>query len=129
MSPPRVAPPASRLAERVAWLGDEAWSAELAALSGDGERPRPVGEPPTFHEIATDGIAVVDALAEAGRWDEAAAHARRLRAFFGGQRATLSPVAGQAFDGVLAAVLARDAQELADFGELLGELFPRPERA
>lgn len=126
MSAPPVARPAARLAERVAWLEAPDWTAELARLAELPGEPGISARPPTFHEIARDGTALVEALARQARWDDATAQARRLRTFFGDQRATLSPIAGQAFDGLLAAAMARDPDELGDFSELVGELFPDP---
>ena len=80
--------------------------------------------PPTFGEVARWGTAVVEGLAREGRWDEAAAQARHLRGFFAREGGHLGPVAAPTFDGLLAAVLARDPDEVADFTALIGEIFP-----
>lgn len=112
---------AARLARSVAWLGDRAWGEDLAALAG----PDPGREPevPTFGEVALAGTALVSALGAEGHWDEAVVQARHLTRFFGGVGMDLGPIAAQAFDGLLAAALAEEQDELADFVELVGELF------
>lgn len=112
---------AARLARLVAWLGDPAWSEDLAAVAGAA--PGPEGDAPTYGEVALAGSALVSALGDQGRWDEAVVQARHLKRFFGRVGMDLGPIAAQAFDGLLAAVLARDADELADFVELVGEMF------
>lgn len=110
-----------RLARLVAWLGDRAWGADLTPLAGPD--PGREAEVPTFGEVARAGTALVSALGAQGRWDEAAVQARHLTRFFGGVGMELGPIAAQAFDGLLAAAIARDADELRDFEELVGELF------
>jgi hypothetical protein len=112
---------AARLARLVAWLDDRQWSEDLAALAGDvsGRNARP----PRFGEVALAGTALVSALGDRGRWDEAAAQAHHLKRFFGGVGMELGPIAAQAFDGLLAAALARDPDELLDFVDLVGEMF------
>jgi hypothetical protein len=115
---------AARLAAAVAWLGDPAWGERVAGLAGDGAPPPASGEPPTYGDIAAAGTEVVVALADAGRWDEAAAEARALKRFFGSTPVDLGPIAVQAFDGLLAASLARDRGELEDFVDFVEMLFP-----
>ncbi len=124
MSPEPVAASAARLAAAVAWLDDGRWREDAAALAGAAPPGAPADRPPTFGEIARSGTAVVEGLAGEGRWDEAAGQARHLRAFFGREGGHLGPVAAPTFDGLLAAVLARDAAEVADFTALIGEIFP-----
>jgi hypothetical protein len=74
--------------------------------------------------VARGGLADVEALAEAGRWDDAALRAGELTEIFRAARPHLHAVAGEAFDGLLAAARARDRDELGDFAELVRELFP-----
>ena len=62
-------------------------------------------------------------LAREGRWDEGTAQARHLKRFFSATGMGLGPIAGQAFDGLLAASLAREPGELADFVDLVAEMF------
>lgn len=119
-----VAALAARLAGAVAWLPEDGWRDDAARLAESGTPERTNGGPPTFGEIARWGTAVVGGLAAEGRWDEAAGQARHLRAFFAREGGHLGPVAAPTFDGLLAAVLARDPAEVADFTELIGELFP-----
>lgn len=121
MIPGRVAGEAARLARRVAWLGRPEWSDDLAALAG-GAPGRDAGAP-TFGEVALAGTALVSASADAGRWDEAAVQARHLKRFFDEVGIELGPIAAQTFDGLLAAALARDADEVRDFVDLVGEMF------
>ncbi|HSJ73925.1 MAG TPA: hypothetical protein VK904_06375 [Miltoncostaeaceae bacterium] len=124
MSGERVAAEAARLAAAVAWLGEAKWREDAARLAR-GRAPSPAGDaPPTFGEVARGGTALVEGLAAEGRWDEAAAQARHLRAFFAREGGHLGPVAAPAFDGLLAAVLARDPGELGDFTALIREIFP-----
>lgn len=112
---------AARLARLVAWLDDREWSEELVALAGAA--PGRDADAPTFGEVALAGTALVSALGGAGRWEEAVVQARHLTRFFGEVGMELGPIAAQAFDGLLAATLARDAGELLDFAELVGEMF------
>lgn len=112
---------AARLARSVAWLGDHAWGAELAVLVGPCEDRGP--GVPTFGEVALAGTALVSALGAEGHWDEAVVQARHLTRFFGAVGMDLGPIAAQAFDGLLAATLSADRDELEDFVELVGELF------
>ena len=123
MSPEPVAVPAARLAAAVGWLS-EGWRDDAAALAEGASSVAPPDGPPTFGEVARWGTAVVEGLAGAGRWDEAAGQARHLRAFFTREGGHLGPVAAPTFDGLLAAVLARDADEVADFTALIREIFP-----
>jgi hypothetical protein len=118
-----VAVPAARLAAAVAWLGEPAWTEAVARLAG-AEGAARQEEPPTFGEVARWGTAVVEGLAGVGRWDEAAGQARHLRAFFMREGGHLGPVAAPTFDGLLAAVLARDPDEVGDFTALIREIFP-----
>ena len=124
MSAERVAAEAARLAAAVAWLGDAEWRDDAARLAG-ARPPKPAeGAPPTFGEVARGGTALVEGLAAEGRWEEAAGQARHLRAFFAREGRHLGPVAAPTFDGLLAAVLARDRDEVGDFTALIGEIFP-----
>lgn len=124
MSAEPVAAAAGRLAAAVAWLSETGWGDEVARLAGEQGRAQPTGAPPTYGDVARDGTAVVEELARAGRWREAAAQARHLRAFFSREGRHLGPVAAPTFDGLLAAALARDPDEVADFTALIRELFP-----
>jgi hypothetical protein len=117
-----VADHAARLAAAVAWLDEEGWRQEADRLAAGAPHP-PADAPPTWGEVARAGLAVVEGLAAEDRWAEASAQARYLRRFFAGPGRALSPIAGQIFDGLLAATLARDEQELEDFAELVRELF------
>lgn len=121
MSAGPVADEAARLACLVAGIGDQAWSADLrpylAAVPAAG------GGAPTYGDVARAGTALVSGLAQEGRWEEASVQARHLRRFFSAAGMNLGPIAGQAFDGLLAASQARDADELGDFVELVGEMF------
>jgi hypothetical protein len=120
-----VAADAARLAAAVAWLSQAQWRDEAARLAGEPAAPAPAGDgPPTYGEVARRGVAVVEGLAGEGRWDEAASQARHLLAFFSSEGRHLGPVAAPVFDGLLAAAIARDPDELADFCELARELFP-----
>jgi hypothetical protein len=119
-----VAAQAARLAAAVAWLSQEQWRDDAARLAGAEPPPGRDEGPPTYGEIARRGVAVVEGLAGEGRWEEATAQARHLLAFFSSQGRHLGPIAAPAFDGLLAATLARDPDELADFCELVSELFP-----
>lgn len=87
-------------------------------------RPSPEVRRPTYRDVARRGLDDVEALAGAGRWEEAATRAGELTAVFRAARAHLHAVAGEAFDGLLAAARARDEDELADFADLVRELFP-----
>lgn len=114
---------AARLARLVAWIGDRAWGEELAVLADTTDAPAPAEGAATHGDIARAGTALVAGLAGQGRWDDAAAQARRLRAYFFATGMELGPIAPQAFDGLLAASLARDPEELADFVDLVAEMF------
>lgn len=113
---------AARLAGLVAWIGDPAWSEELDALAGTADA-RSAASRPTHGDIARAGTGLVAGLVEEARWDEAARQARRLRSYFFATGMELGPIAAQTFDGLLAAVLARDPEEVADFVDLVAELF------
>ncbi len=84
----------------------------------------PAPSRPTYRELATAGTGLVAALADEGRWDEAAEEARDLKRLFGGTPDELGPIVMDAFDGLLAAAVARDRDELQDFVELVEALFP-----
>jgi hypothetical protein len=74
--------------------------------------------------VARAGAGLVEALAADGRWTEAEGQARRLKAFFSSAGFDLGPIAISAWDGLLAAIMARDPDEARDFVELVEELFP-----
>lgn len=112
----------SRLAAAVAALGDDAWRDELAELGAAPQVSGPEGAP-TYEEVANAGTAAVAALVDEGRWDAAAGQADRLTALFRANRRHIHPVAHESFDGLRAAVRAGDADETADFLDLLRELF------
>lgn len=120
-----VADRASCLATVVARLGDEDWREDVERLAGVPATPQSDDGPaPTYGEVARVGTAVVAALGIDGRWDEAVVQSRHLRAFFARAGFRLGPIAIQAFDGLLAASMARDIDELGDFVELVQEIFP-----
>lgn len=123
MSSGPAAGDAVRLSRLVAAIGDRAWSGDLDPLSAVPPTADAVGPPPTYREIARAGTDLVASLAGEGRWDLASVQARHLRRFFGATGMSLGPIAPQAFDGLLAATLARDADELRDFVELVEEMF------
>jgi hypothetical protein len=118
-----VAAQAARLAAAVAWLSEAQWRDDAARLAG-GRAPAAQDAPPTFGEVARWGTAVVEGLGREGRWDEAAAQAGHLKAFFAREGGHLGPIAAPTFDGLLAAVLARDLEEVDDFTALIREIFP-----
>ncbi len=124
MSAERVAAEAARLAAAVAWLGDAEWREDAARVAGARAAEPARDAPPTFGELARGGTELVKGLVADGRWDEAALQARHLRAFFAREGGHLGPVAAPTFDGLLAAVLARDPDEVGDFTALIGEIFP-----
>jgi len=113
---------AVRLSRLVAAIGDRAWSGDLDPLTAVPDPGAP-GPPPTYGEVARAGTDLVASLSGDGRWDEAAVQARHLRRFFAATGMSLGPIAAQTFDGLLAATLARDPDELRDFVELVGEMF------
>lgn len=123
MSGGALADRAARLAAAVARLGDDAWAERVTGLAGV-PAPARDGTRPTYREVATAGTGLVAALADSGRWDEAAREARALKRLFGATPDELGPVAVQAFDGLLAASMARDREELEDFVDLVEALFP-----
>lgn len=122
MSAEPVAAHAARLAASAAWLRETGWRDEAARLAAGREAQR--ADPPTYGDVARDGTALVEGLAREGRWDEAAAQARHLKAFFAREADRLGPIAEPTFDGLLAAALARDPDEVGDFTALIRELFP-----
>jgi len=113
---------AVRLSRLVAAIGDRAWSGDLDPLTGVPSASG-AAEAPTYGDVARAGTGLVDSLARAGRWDDASVQARHLRRFFAAAGMSLGPIAAQAFDGLLAAALARDLDELGDFVDLVGEMF------
>lgn len=117
-----VREPATRLARAVAGLRDVAWLEALGRLGAAPDDAAPA-DPPSFAALAGPGVDTVQALAAAGRWDDAADHAGHLTRVFRAHRAELHPVVGEAFDGLRAAALARDPDELTDFIDLLREVF------
>lgn len=122
MSAEPVAAHAARLAASAAWLREAGWRDDAARLAAGEEAER--ADPPTYGDVAREGTALVEGLARERRWDEAAGQARHLRAFFAREGYRLGPVAAPAFDGLLAAALARDHDEIDDFTALIRELFP-----
>lgn len=114
---------AVRLSRLVAAIGDRAWSGDLDPLTGMPSASGAAVEAPTYGDVARAGTGLVDSLARAGRWDDASVQARHLRRFFAAAGMSLGPIAAQAFDGLLAAALARDLDELGDFVDLVGEMF------
>jgi hypothetical protein len=124
VTPGAVADRASRLATVVARLGDEDWREDVERLAGAPAKAEGEGPTPTYGDVARVGTAVVAALGAEGRWDEAVVQSRHLLTFFGRTGFRLGPIAIQAFDGLLAASLARDIDELGDFVELVQEMFP-----
>lgn len=82
------------------------------------------GEPTRYRDIARGGLERVLELSGRGRWAEAADEARTLKGVFRDAAGLFGPVPAEVFDGVLAACLARDQDELGDFAELLAEMFP-----
>ncbi len=124
MSAGPVAERAARLAAAVAWLSDADWSREVARLAAEGgPAPSSSPDPPTVGDVARQGVALVEGLAAGGRWEEAAVQATHLARYFAREGLRLGPITADAFDGLRAAALARDPDELADFVELLREMF------
>ncbi len=121
MSAGPLADRAARFAAAVAWLDEPAWAGRVSALAGDVAR---APSRPTYRELATAGTALVAALADEGRWAEAAEEARDLKRLFGGTPDELGPIVIDAFDGLLASAVARDRDELQDFVDLVEALFP-----
>jgi hypothetical protein len=112
---------AARFAAAVAWLDEPAWAGRVSALAGDVAR---APSRPTYRDLAGAGTALVAALADEGRWDEAAVEAGDLKRLFGATPDELGPIVIDAFDGLLASAVARDRGELQDFVELVEALFP-----
>lgn len=77
-----------------------------------------------YRSVARAGIDRVRSLADEGDWTEAAEVARRLKRVFGEAAAVLGPIPFEVFDGMQAACLARDSDELDDFVALAVEIFP-----
>ncbi len=115
---------ALRLAAVAERLGEAAWRADAERVAGAPASPPGDGPIPTYGEVARLGTGVVVALTDEQRWDEAVVQARHLLAFFARTGFVLGPIAVEAFDGLLAACLAHDPDEVRDFAELVGELFP-----
>lgn len=82
------------------------------------------GEPTSYREVARGGLERVRALVEQDDWTGAADEARRLKGIFAGASGLFGPIPSQVFDGVLAACMSRDHDELDDFTDLVGEMFP-----
>ena len=82
------------------------------------------GEPARYREVARGGLARVRSLSGLGDWDTAAEEARFMKRVFAEATGRFGPVPSQVFDGLLAACLACDAEELNDFAELVEEIFP-----
>lgn len=82
------------------------------------------GEPTRYREVARGGLARVTSLSDAGHWDVAAEEARALKRVFTEAAGRFGPIPAQVFDGLLASCLARDADELRDFADLVEEIFP-----
>jgi hypothetical protein len=119
-----VAERASRLAVVVGRLDEPAWRADAERLAGGAPPGTRDADAPTYGDVARTGTAVVAALGDEGRWDEAVVQSRHLMGFFARTGLHLGPIAVEAFDGLLAACLARDPEEVADFVGLIEELFP-----
>jgi hypothetical protein len=113
---------AAQLAAAVSALDQAEWAADAARIAGSGPPGADVPAP-TYRDLARAGLELVEALAAEERWTDAAAQARHLSRYFAGTGAQLHAVAGAAFDGLHAAVLARDPEEVEDFGELVREIF------
>jgi hypothetical protein len=111
---------AARLAGIADALGEPDWSQALRG--SDGVRVPPVG-PPTWGQVALTGLEVVEALAAAGKWDDARHQAAFLADFFTRMRTQLHGVAGVAFEGLAGAARAHDRQDLDEHAELIRELF------
>lgn len=125
MTPGAVADRASRLATVVARLGEADWRQDVERLAeAPGIEEAAAGPTPTYGDVARVGTAVIVALGAEGRWDEAVVQSRHLHTFFARTGFRLGPIAIQAFDGLLAASMARDMDELADFEDLVQEIFP-----
>jgi hypothetical protein len=112
---------AARFAAAVSWLDEPAWAGRVPALAGD---VTPAPTRPTYRELASAGTALVAALADEGRWDEAVQEAGDLKRLFRGTPDELGPVVADAFDGLLASAVARDRGELQDFVDLVEAMFP-----
>lgn len=82
------------------------------------------GEPLRYREVARGGLDSILRLCGAGEWAAAADEARGLKRVFAEASVVFGPVPAEVFDGVLAACLARDPDELGDFAELVVEIFP-----
>ena len=95
-----------------------------ARVRAGGRRVRRAATRPTYRELATAGTGLVAALADEGRWAEAAEEARDLKRLFGATPDELGPVVLEAFDGLLASAVARDRDELQDFVDLVEAMFP-----
>lgn len=82
------------------------------------------GEPTRYRDVARGGLDRVLALAGAGDWNGAAEVSRELKRVFAEAAGRFGPIPSQVFDGLQAACLARDAEELDDFADLVVEIFP-----
>lgn len=112
---------AQALAAAAAALGQPEWERHTRALAATAPAPAP--RVPTYRDVAVAGLDLVDALADGGRWDEADVQASHLSRFFSDPRAAQPAITRYGFDGLRAAARARDRDELADFLDVLREIF------
>ncbi|MEQ9113667.1 MAG: hypothetical protein RID94_05355 [Miltoncostaeaceae bacterium] len=106
----------SRLAVVARGLGDGTWHDQLVSYGA-----RAVDEPsapPTYEQVAVAGMAAVAELL-----DEGFAVADRLTRVFRVDPDDMPSVAVESFDGLRAAIAARDPEEVQDFVDLLAEMF------
>jgi hypothetical protein len=82
------------------------------------------GEPLRYRDVARGGLSRVVELAGRDDWPAAAEEARGLKDVFREAADRFGPVPAEVFDGLLAACMARDPDELGDFAELVEEMFP-----
>jgi len=109
------------LAAAAAAVGREDWERDAGALAGAPPPERVAA--PTYRDVALAGLAVVEALADEGRWADADAHAAHLLRFFSDPDAAQPAITRHGFDGLRAAARARDRDEVEDFLDLLREIF------
>lgn len=81
-------------------------------------------DPRSYRDVARAGVDRVRSLSDEGEWIEAAEVARGLKRLFAEAEPRLGPIPVEVFDGVQAACLARDREELDDFLGLAMEVFP-----
>lgn len=103
-------------------MGDSEWADQIRA-HGITAADHPSAAV-SYAELSSAVTHAVAALADAGRWELAAVHGDRAARYFMARRHELHPVAGASFDGLRAAAHERDRAGMADFIELLDELFP-----